>query len=180
MLCQFLFGLTVVAWVLYLPSIREGGKMQQAQVNAHRFRTSAARFLFHFAGKYHVPVIAFSLDGASFDGSLDLSMQLYFDAAYLGETDSVIVCQGKACLWVGEAIIVASSLIARVAWGISTLATSKERFESFVGFSEHILQYLRMDILVFFPDLFDLRQLVSLIVVSDALAHHTVSITSFL
>lgn len=60
------------------------------------------------------------------------------------------------------------------------LTPGKERLEGLVHFSQDILKHLAMNVLVFFPVLLDLRQLVGLIVVADRLARHAVSVPPFL
>jgi len=154
--------------------------MKQAQVNADRLITGFERALFYLTGKDDIPVLTLSLQSTRLDLALDRTMQLDFDASYLGKADSIIVCQGKTNLWIGEAIIAIVPLETWIARSLTSLNSPEESFHGFVNTAERVLQYLRVDVLVLFPYLLDVRELVGLIVVGHALAHHTIGVPSLL
>src|SRR2546426_8740808 len=99
-------------------------------------------------------------------------MHLHLDGANLGEAQAIIVCEAYAALRIAETIIAVLALKPRIARFHSVFTTPEEGIKRFLRPSEHILQHLRVDIPVFWPDSFDLRQFVGLIIVRDGLARH--------
>src|SRR5436305_12908345 len=97
--------------------------------------------ILYLTSKHHKPGVTLPFDRTGFDRSLDLSMQLHLDAANLGEADAVIMRlrQGKARLWVSEAIELISAFIARESRRFTTRAPGKERLKCLVHFAKHIL-----------------------------------------
>src|SRR2546421_2425878 len=104
-----------MAWVLNRPSIRECGKVQQAQVNAYNlFRWMIDDFLLHFTGENDVPVLALAFDSTGFHPAFYIPMHLDLDSADFGETHPVVFGQRKARLWKRKAVIAPVALKARV------------------------------------------------------------------
>jgi hypothetical protein len=103
--------------------------VQEFQVNANGLLVLFQWFVFHFTGKYDVPLVALSLDGAGFDRAFDCSMQLDFDAPNLRERDATLMREGKTCLGIGEAIKMSFAFIAWKPRCVTTLASGEERLK---------------------------------------------------
>ena len=97
--------------------------------------------------------------------------QLDFDVPDLGEDDFASF-HGKATLRIGKAVVTIPSLVSGIPCFCARLDPSKEGLESFVHALQGVLQHLRMDVLVFLTQVFDLRELVDLIVATDAIILH--------
>src|SRR5215472_7031706 len=101
----------------------------------------------HFTGKDDIPGITLTFDGTGFDGSFQLPMQLDFDRANLGETNTAIMGERKTTLRIGEAVIAAFALKTWVA-RITALSHSTEKgVKRFPYTPQHVLQHLRIDII---------------------------------
>jgi hypothetical protein len=87
--CELLFGLTVVAGLLYEGAIGERGKVRNAQVDAHIDVREGQGTGGNLAGEDDVPVLALAFERARFDGSLDLTMQLHLDRAQAGDRQTI-------------------------------------------------------------------------------------------
>lgn len=125
-LCQGLGGPAVIPGIIDKGSIREGRKMQQAQINAHfllRNRQRVRRFA--FAGEHRKPLPCLILDGTSFDLALKLAVELDLDGADFGEGD-MLLREAIACLWIGKRIVAIAALEAWVAWFLSIGNTAEE------------------------------------------------------
>ncbi len=72
-----------------------------------------------------------------------------------------------AALRIGEAIEVVIALVARIARCFTALAPGKECFACLVCFAQHILKHLGVNSSILFSDVFDVRQLVGLLVGVD-------------
>src|SRR5947208_13419388 len=105
-----------------------------AKINAHfllRWMEGLRGVKFIFCGKNGVPLISLPFDGAGFDGSLDCSVELDFEVAYLREMQ-LVANDLIAPLWIGERVVSISRLEARIARLLSIQDASEERLHRFV------------------------------------------------
>jgi hypothetical protein len=79
-----------------------------------------------------------------------------------------------ATLRKGEGVIPASGFKPGVAWHLAVFDAAKEVAHRLVKTVENLLQDLRIDLLVFWPLLFDIGQLVGLHLVRDGNTAHTI------
>src|SRR6185437_8651805 len=128
--------------------------------------------LHHLTSEHDEPVLPFSLDCTGFHlahrrvGFLAFG-QLHLDGADFGETYPVILRQRKARLWIGEALIAPIALKSWVSWCFALFDAPKEGLVCFIDSPQDILQDLRMNILVLWPDRFDFREMCRLPVIRD-------------
>ena len=87
---------------------------------------------------------------------------------YLRE-DKSSVLKRKTSLWVREAVIAVFPLKPGISRFLPIPHAPEERFHGLIYPFQHILQDLGVDLFVFFPDFFDLWQLISLIVVANGM-----------
>src|SRR5258708_3783072 len=71
-------------------------------------------------------------------------------------------------LLVGEAVVAARPLEARIAWRLTRLHATEEGLEGSIEPRQYVLQHLGVDVVVFGPHLFDRRQLGALACGGDA------------
>jgi hypothetical protein len=136
-----------------------------------------------------VPVVAIPFDRAGFDRSHNGTMHDHLDMAYFGERELarflLVLLQGLghpddiiALLRKREAVIPARGFVARIARNLAVFDAAKEVLHRFVETVKHLLQDLRIDLLVFGPLLFDIGQLVGLHLVGDGDPTHAVGFAS--
>src|SRR5205823_3955618 len=125
------------------------------------------------------PLVTLSLDGTRFDFALDLSMELDLDVTNFGEVQSV-PNDLIATLGIGEAMIAVAALEAGIARGFAILKTTEEGIKGFVKSPERLLLNLRVDVLVLFSHLFDLRKLSGLQRIEDRDSTHLIGVSTLL
>ena len=84
-------------------------------------------------------------DGACLDLASYWAVVDHLDGANLGEADTIIMGDGEAALWKGEAVIASFPFKAWIAWFLSGFDTPKERLECKIYTHCYILENLRMD-----------------------------------
>src|SRR6266487_486233 len=181
-LCQFLNCSTSVAWVFDLLPIGESGEAQQAQVDTDLFSTGMIdqfRRGSQLGDEDGVPLVSLTLDRASFDYALHLTMEFDPDVPNFGE-GQFLANDLIAALRISEAIVTITTLKSRISWYLAFLHSLKKGFEGFVHAIQDILKHLAMDVLVLFTDLFELRQLILLHSIVDRNVIHLVRIPAFL
>ena len=122
------------------------------------------------ARQNHVPVISLSLDRAGLDDSLDRAMQFDLDRAYPCDAQSVACELPAGMIREAKTVVLAARLVARIARGLPTRHTAKEVGERFVYPSQDILQHMRTNSGIFWPNItLEFWQCVRLIVVGDTI-----------
>jgi hypothetical protein len=140
--------------------------VQQAHIKAyHLFGWVIDQSTLYLTGENHIPVRALALDGACFDPTFRKALPLHFDIADLGEAQAQkqIVRRAEACLRIRETMIARVALIARIASKLSRFDSLKKTLKCRIHAAQHILQYLRIDFLVFWPFLFESWELFRLL-----------------
>ena len=120
------------------------------------------------------------LHRAGFQFAFQSPMLLDFDRADFGEAQPLILSHAETALGKGETLIAPVALKSRIARRFSFFHTPKERLVCLVYPAQHILQNLRVDVLVQRFDLFDLGKLGGLLIVADAHLAHAVRIPALL
>src|SRR6266516_1190545 len=117
--------------------------------------------LLHLTGENDIPILRFSFDRTGFHlpyrrASFLAGGELDFDGPNLGEADTVIFCERKTRLWEGKGLIAPIALKSWIARRFSLFDASKERLVCFLHAPQDILKHLGVDVMIFWPDLFDL------------------------
>ncbi len=101
-----------MTWVVDEGSIRQCRKVSYSQVYAYlAFYHWQGFRLFILTGEDNEPLACFVFDSTDFDLPFDGVMQLDFDAADLGQTDTAIMRERKsACLRIGKRVVAISAL----------------------------------------------------------------------
>jgi hypothetical protein len=123
--------------------------------------------LFYLTREDDIPLSCLIFDRGCFDVDLYLTVQLNLDGTDLGDMYTIIMRETIAALGIGEAVVAVPALKSRKSRLFTVFDTAEEVVKGFLQPSKDILQYLRVDILVFFPDLLDFWQLVCLLIVVD-------------
>jgi amphi-Trp domain-containing protein len=128
-----------------------------------------------------VPAVGFMDNGDRLDRAFEGTTPPDSEAANLGEHQIAVIEGGTVAeLLVGEAGAAAASLKAGIARLLTRLYPTEERLEGTVEACEHLLQHLRMDIVVLWSHLFDGGQFGALVGTRDALAAFLPGITALL
>jgi hypothetical protein len=150
----------IIMGVFYRIASRERGKMEQTQIYADCLigvrKMLPYLFLGNLTRKNDVLLVSLSLHGCSLNGSLYLTMQIDPYLAYFRQGD-MLLTERIAALRIGKAIIAVTPLKAWEARDFSSFDTAKESLHRFVESKHYILQHLRMNVLVLFPEFLYLR-----------------------
>ena len=179
---DLLFGVPIEAWTFNALSIGEHSKGLHAQINANGFlrRRKGHRWVkLILRAEESIPLFSFSLHGTGLDLAYDLPMQLDLDVTNLGKAQS-FPDELVAALGIGETHIAIRVLEPWIAWRLPILDTTEEGGKGFVEPFEHILLHLAMNSLVFFPEPFDLRQLVGLHSIGNGYPTQPIGLSAFL
>jgi hypothetical protein len=140
----------------------------QPHVDAHRFVGMGKWLGFYHRREYGIPFASLTLDAQRFDLSFNRTMQLDFNAAYLGKLQSIAV-ELKPKLGIDEAVVAVSALKSRISrLLLASLYSAKERLERFVCSVQHILGHLAIHLFVFRTINLDDRKLRALCLKRDA------------
>src|SRR5260221_13660245 len=128
--------------------------------------------LLHLTGENDIPVIGFAFDRTGFYLTYQRICFLPFGHFYLDgtdfrEADPVIPSQRKARLWERKRFIAPVPMKPGIAGGLSLLDAPKECLVCLIHAPQNILQDLGVDLVVLWPDLFDLWKLCSLLIVME-------------
>src|SRR6266446_1364100 len=176
------FCTTIVARVGNLGAIGKHGKGFDSQVDSHDFLTGVEGhgwIKLVLRDDDGIPLVAFSFDGTRLDLALYLPMHFDLDMTNLGETQA-IPDDLIAALGIGEGVIAITSLEAGIARSFTVVYTTEEGRKGFVEPFEHILLHLRVNVLVLFPKLLDIWQLLGLHLIEDRDPRHVIGISPLL
>jgi len=123
----------------------KGSEVNQTNINSYSLTRLWEKLVFHFTSKAHKPLSCACVPNtAGFDFAFNRAMNDSFHCANFRQSDFVGI-DGISTLWIGKAVIPASSTKSRVAWLLSGFYSSKESLKSKVNPHSHILQYLTMN-----------------------------------
>src|SRR2546429_997475 len=180
-LFDLVFCIAVDTWVFYEDAIGESSKGVDTQIDANFFfrRMEDHRWIERiFCGENSVPLLSLSFDSTGLDRAFHLTMQFDLDMSNLGEMQT-FVDDFVPALWIGEGIIAVSRFKSWVPWFLSILDPSEESIHGLIKSFEHILLHLTVDVLIFFSQGFDSRQLVGLHVVANRHPIHPIGLAPF-
>lgn len=155
---QMLLRLSIPAWIVNLPSVRERGECQQANINADTFRAHGQRLRFTLNGETRKPSSGFTLDREGLNLSFNLTMKFDFDLADFREAE-MRTLQREAELRIGERVITGARTEARKSCLSLALHAPKERLERLINSMQRVLENLRIDTVQLWTRFFDLNQL---------------------
>jgi hypothetical protein len=139
----------VVPGVLNVLTRRQGGKVQDAQVQPHsRFSGWQRDFFWHLTGEGDVPVVDIAPDGDRFDGARERSMQLHLYLTYPRQVQAIPVQLPSSHVRIGKRVVAATPLETRVARLLAVPEASEEGGEGFIQAAQHILQDMGGQLLV--------------------------------
>ena len=133
------------------------------------------------AGETAVPAVGFFGDGDGLDCAFKRAAPSDANAPDLGEDEAPVVEHGTVAeLFVGETCVAVGALEAGIAGLLTGLDAAKERLEGTVQTRQHILQDLRVDVLVLRPNVFDGGQFGTLMSAGDARVAFLPGVAAFL
>jgi hypothetical protein len=108
-------------------------------------------------------------------------MQLDLDGSNLGQVELSICELPASSIGITEGVIAVPTLETWIAWGLSSLDPTNERFHGLVQTEQDILQDMAADLLILWTDaLLDLDEITFLLIHADGLARLRVGFTPFL
>src|SRR5215469_12651242 len=132
-------------------------------------------------GETPVPAIGFLGNRDGFDGAFTRAAPPDSDPSDLGEYQLVVIDGGSSAeLLVGETRGAVGALQARIPWLFAILHPAEEPLEGAVQAGQHVLQDLRVDVLVLGPHRFDAGKIGALLGTDDAHAACVPGVAAFL
>src|SRR5262249_25015867 len=149
--------------------VRERGERLYAKVYAGFLSGWGQGMCRHIgAGDAGVPAIGFPRNCDGLGRPRNRAMKANADPANLGEAEDTPIQYGPtAILRIGETVVAALALQARIAGRFAILDATEERLERLVQAPKHVLQDLRVDLGVFRASGFQVGQFRRLIVVGE-------------
>src|SRR5882672_8240834 len=178
---EFGLGFFVVSGVFNLGSVRQRGEGAQAHVKARLFYRSRQRFRLTFDAEHSIPSSGVALDGDGFDPAFDWAMQFDLDGAYALQSQFAVV-EHFAAVTVsrkGDAVVATDRAKSRRTWRLAVLDAVKERIESLINATQHILtaREVGKSQIAIGANLF---QLIGLIVIVDRTAQDAIGVAALL
>src|SRR5882672_11433843 len=178
---EFGLGFFVVSGVFNLGSIRQRGKGAQANVKAGFFGRSGQSLRFAFDAEHGIPFSGVALDGDGFDLAFDWAMQFNLDGAYALQSQFAVVehFAAVAVSRKGNAVVATDRVKSRITWRLAVLDAIKERIESPINATQHILatREVGKSQIARGANLF---QLIGLIVIVDRVVRDAISVAALL
>lgn len=174
-LCQLLFSLSTMPGMVNEFSVREGGEVGHAQVDAHVFVSDWKCSDFDFARENAVPLLPFPFDRQRLDLALHLSMHLYLDRPDRASMERALVflpaLQPKsselpACMiGIGKRVVLVAAFEPGIAGLLSFFDPLKEAVIGPFDPHNHVLQHMRSNVTILWSEVFHVHQITLLSVV---------------
>jgi hypothetical protein len=137
--------------------------------------------LYLIAREAHKPLARrVSHDAARFDDAFKGPVLNHLEMPKLGKGELALFIDAETRLGVGEASVAEAGFIARVTRRLASFHAPEEGFEGFVDSMQDILQDLRVDGFIFWPDLFEGGKLGTLLGEGDAQTAHVIGVFTLL